>query len=77
MSDAIHTDPIITPAMAMEMQLCSLEVELEQIERCISRPSDFALIRQHRDALYRIARLASQAVQKIDAREWAGREFAR
>lgn len=74
MSDGIASDAfVVSPAVMLEMQLHAMEVELEQIERAISKPSDFALIRQHRNTLYRIARLTSQAVQKIDAREWASK----
>lgn len=70
--DTHHPDmQIITPAMAMEMQLHMIRLELEEIRNGVSRPSNYDLIRHQRHQLREIARLAAETVQVLNAREIA------
>lgn len=73
MSDGILSDDfIVPPAVMIERQLHTMRLELQEIRDGISRPSNFRLVRMQRDQLRDIARLAAEAVQKIDSAEWAG-----
>jgi hypothetical protein len=73
MRDAINTDRfIVPPSVVLEQQLHMIRDDIENITRRLPT-SDFYLIREHRSQLREIARLAAEAVQKIDSREWAGK----
>lgn len=76
MSDAIHSDHyVVPPAIVLEQQLAMIRSDMENINARLPT-GDFYLIRDQRDTLREIARLASEAVQKIDSRDWADRRVA-
>lgn len=70
MSGAIHSDHyILAPAVMLEMQLHAMRIELEQIKSATARPADFPMIRDQRQQLREIARLAAETVQAVNMRE--------
>jgi len=72
MTDAIYSDMHIVPAaVVLEQQLAMIRSDIENINARLPT-GDFYMIRDQRNTLREIARLASEAVQKIDSREWAG-----
>lgn len=71
MSDIIEDMHIITPAMAMEIDLHDMETLLDNMKRAAVLPSAMAVIASNRDQLRRIARLSAELVQAVNARDWS------
>ena len=69
MTDIIEDMHIITPAMAMEIDLHDMEVLLDNMRRAAVLPSAMAVIASNREQLRRIARLSAELVQAVNMRE--------
>jgi len=70
MSDAIYSDPSITPAIVAEINLHDVEVLLDDMARDLERQSSLDAYKANRDQLYRVASKAARLVIKLNAREW-------
>lgn len=77
MTDAIYSDPIITPAIVAEINLHDMETLLHDMEtllddmaRDLERQSSLPAYQANRDQLYRVASKAARLVIKLNAREW-------
>lgn len=70
MTDAIYSDPIITPAIVAEINLHDMETLLDDMARDLERQSSLDAYKANRDQLYRVASKAARLVIKLNAREW-------
>lgn len=76
MSDAIHPDPIYTPAIVSERSLHDVAVTLADLERDLARQSNAAWFCDRADEFRSIARKACELSQAIDRKAWAKGEAA-
>lgn len=76
MTDAIYSDPIITPAMVNERSLHDVAVYLADLERDLARPSNAPWFCARAEEFRAIARRACELSQAIDRKAWAKGEAA-
>lgn len=70
MTDAIYSDPIITPAIVAEINLHDMETLLDDMARDLERQSSLPAYQANRDQLYRVASKAARLVIQLNARIW-------
>lgn len=70
MTDAIYSDPIITPAMVAEINLHDMETLLDDMARDLERQSSLPTYQANREQLYRVASKAARLAIQLNAREW-------
>ena len=70
MTDAIYSDPIITPAIVAEVNLHDMETLLDDMARDLERQSSLPTYQANREQLYRVASKAARLVIQLNAREW-------
>jgi len=70
MTDAIYSDPIITPAIVAEINLHDMETLLDDMARDLERQSSLPTYQANREQLYRVASKAARLVIQLNAREW-------
>lgn len=70
MTDAIYSDPIITPAIVAEINLHDMETLLDDMARDLERQSSLPTYQANREQLYRVASKAARLVIQLNARSW-------
>ncbi len=70
MTDAIYSDPIITPAIVAEINLHDMETLLDDMARDLERQSSLPTYQANREQLYRVASKAARLAIQLNAREW-------